>query len=68
MFLIRKRFNKVSFILLKILVILAISVSGLSYADDKPDPKTVQIISQTVLELQEANPNVEITREMVVNE
>lgn len=68
MFLNRGRFNEVNLILLKFLVIVTIGFSTLSYANDKLDPKTVQIISQTVLELQEANPNVKITREMVVNE
>ena len=67
MFLNRSKFKTVSFIFLQFLVVIAIGLSALSYADDKPDPKTVQIISQTVLELKEANPNVEITREMVIN-
>lgn len=67
MFLNRSKFKTASFIFLQFLVVIAIGLSALSYADDKPDPKTVQIISQTVLELKEANPNVEITREMLVN-
>ena len=67
MFLNRGRFNEVSLMMLKFLVIITIGFSAMSYANDKPDPKTVQIISQTVLELKEANPNVEITREMIVN-
>jgi len=65
--------SEISLFFLRSLVVVIIALGYAFYSSAVPsrsatDAKSVQIISQVVLELKEANPNVEITREMIVAE
>jgi phosphoglycerate-specific signal transduction histidine kinase len=60
--------SEVSLFVLRSLVFVLMTLGCVFNVQSSPDAKTVEVVSQAVLELKQANPNVEITNEMIEKE